>query len=188
MNAPGLSPAAGPAGPDEVLLRDVLQGDERAFRTLYRRHTPRLKRTILALVGDSTADADDVVQETWIRAVSGLPGFRGDAAFGTWLIGIGVRTSHELLRRRNRRREAAPERADPSSPPAHVGDHVDLERALATLSDQHRTVLLLHDVEGFTHGEIASQLGIAAGTSKAQLFYARRAMRTALGAPKEVTQ
>lgn len=178
--------------PDDVLVRDVLDGDEQAFRLLYRRHTPRLKQLLLRLVGEPRTDAEDVVQETWMRAVAGLSRFRGDAAFGTWLTGIGVRAASELLRRRRRRREwgDAEELAlpGPASPP---GERIDLERALAALPDRYRAVVVLHDVEGFTHEEIATRLGVAAGTSKAWLFRARRAIRSVLGdkteAPNDTT-
>jgi RNA polymerase sigma-70 factor, ECF subfamily len=168
--------------PDDVLVSDVLEGDERAFRLLYRRHTPRLKQLLLRLVGEPQADAEDVVQETWMRAVAGLPRFRGDSAFGTWLVGIGVRTASELLRRRRRRRESGdPEELALPGPAAPPGDTIDLERALAALPDRYRAVVVLHDLEGFTHEEIGTRLGVAAGTSKALLFKARRAIRAQLG-------
>lgn len=171
---------------DEVLIHGVLDGDEPSFRALYRRHTPRLLQLVLHLVGEPRADADDVVQETWLRAVSKLSSFRGASAFRTWLLGIGVRASRELLRRRSRRRETLGlDGCEPPARAAPAAGYGDLERALGTLSERHRTVLLLHDVEGFTHEEIGAQLGIAAGTSKANLFHARRAMRVALESPRE---
>jgi RNA polymerase sigma factor (sigma-70 family) len=165
----------------------VLGGNEQAFRLLYRRHTPRLRHLLLRLLGEPRADAEDAVQETWMRAVAGLPRFRGDSAFGTWLVGIGVRTAGEALRRRYRRRESGdPEELAIAAPAAGAGERIDLERALAALPDRHRAVLVLHDVEGFTHEEIAARLGIPAGTSKAWLFRARRAVRAMLGDPTEV--
>lgn len=174
---------------DDRLIHGVLDGDEHAFRALYRRHTPRLRQLVLRLVGEPHADADDVVQETWMRAVMKLSGFRGASSFRTWLIGIGVRTAHETLRRRKRRRETGSvELFEPAGSPPMVADHIDLERALASLGAPHRTVLLLHDLEGFTHEEIGRQLGIAIGTSKSHLFRARRAMRDALDHPREATR
>jgi RNA polymerase sigma factor (sigma-70 family) len=183
MNGSPLAPAS-----DDLLVHGVLGGDEQAFRLLYRRHTPRLRQLLLRLLGEPQADAEDAVQETWMRAVIGLPGFRGDSAFGTWLVGIGIRTAGETLRRRHRRREAAdPEDLAIPAPTRGPGEHIDLERALAALPDRHRAVLVLHDVEGFTHEEIAARLGVAPGTSKACLFRARRAVRAMLGDPTEVS-
>lgn len=175
--------------PDESLVGAVLDGDEAAFRLLYRRHTPRLKQLVLRVVGEPRADAEDVVQETWVRAVAALRRFRWESAFGTWLVGIGVRTASELLRRRRRRHESdGGEDAAVEHLSLPAGERVDLERALAALPDGHRAVLLLHDLEGFTHEEIGIRLGIATGTSKATLFRARRAVRALLGDTKEVSR
>jgi RNA polymerase sigma-70 factor, ECF subfamily len=168
------------AASDLDLADDVLaDGDEQAFRELYRRHTPRLFLFVLRIVGGCEADAHDVVQETWMRATARLDGFRREAAFGTWLTGIGLNVARGLLRREGRwdGLEAAPE---PWSPPAPTGERIDLERAIALLPAGYRAVLVLHDVEGLTHEEIGERLGIAAGTSKSQLSHARRAMRRLL--------
>jgi RNA polymerase sigma-70 factor (ECF subfamily) len=171
---------------DRELAERVLAGDEPAFRRLYQRHTPRLFQLALRLVGGNTAEAEDVVQDTWIKAAEKLDTFRWEAAFGTWLGAIGINLARETARRRGRRREV--EWADAAEPPAaeprqHL-EPVDLERAIAALPEGYRTVLILHDIEGYTHEEIAAQLGVAAGTTKSQLFWARRAVR-ALLAPGE---
>lgn len=167
---------------DRALAEQVMAGDELAFRQLYRRHSPRLYLFILRLLGGAEAEAEDVVQDTWLKATERLSTFRWEASFGSWLTAIGLNVARELMRRQGRRREdaigddyeiAAPE------PPSHV-DAMDLERAIRTLPDGYRTVLLLHDVEGYRHDEIAGQLGISVGTSKSQLFHARRRMRVAL--------
>lgn len=172
---------------DRTLAESVLAGDELAFRQLYGRHTPRLYCLVLRLLGGVEADAEDVVQEAWIRATDRLGSFRWEASFGSWLSAIGLNVARELLRKRGRRREdewsgdtdvAAPRPLDRLEP-------IDLERALKALPDGYRTVLVLHDVEGYRHEEIAQQLGIAAGTSKSQLFHARRAMRVLLGGKGE---
>jgi len=174
--------AAVPPLSDDALISAVLRGDEGAFRLLYRRHTPRLRQLLLRLLGNPQADADDAVQEVWMRAVTGLARFRGDSSFGTWLIGIGVRTASEWLRRRRRRHEwGDPEDFAIPAPVASPAAGIDLERAVAALPDHHRAVLVLHDVEGYTHDEIADRLGVATGTSKAWLFRARRALRVMLG-------
>jgi len=165
---------------DQALAEALLQrGDERAFRDLYARHTPRLFQVVLRVVGGAEHDAEDVVQETWIRATEKLGGFRWEAAFSTWLTGIALNVARGLLRKRGRwvEMDDAPE---PWRPPANDGDRIDLERAIALLPAGYRTVLVLHDVEGYRHEEIGEMLGIAPGTSKSQLFNARRSLRQAL--------
>ncbi len=171
-----------PAVPDRVLAQGVLAGDEASFRELYRRHTPRLYQLALRLAGGAEADAQDLVQEAWIKAVERLGGFRWESAFGTWLHAIGVNVARELARKRGRRNEV--DLAETTEPPAVAPldrvDVVDLEEAIAALPDGYRTVLVLHDVEGYTHEEIGELLGVAAGTTKSQLFRARRTVRARL--------
>lgn len=174
-----------PVAPDRALAEQVLAGDEGAFRQLYRRHTPRLHQLALRLLGGAEADAEDVVQDAWIKAVEKLDTFRWESAFGTWLHAIVVNVSREALRRRGRRQETElPEQEPPAPAPLERVEAMDLERAIAELPDGYRTVLVLHDVEGFTHEEIGEQLGIAAGTAKSQLFRARRAIRAQLAPGK----
>jgi RNA polymerase sigma-70 factor (ECF subfamily) len=160
-------------------------GEERAFRELYRRHTPRLLPLLQRLLGGSRPDAEDAVQETWIRAIRGLDGFRWDAAFGTWICGIGIHVARDAMRRRRRGREDGWDAAiDLPAPELPLGERVDLERAIAVLPDGYRAVLVLHDIEGLPHEDIAQQLEISVGTSKSQLHRARRTLR-ALLAPAE---
>ena len=169
--------------PERALAERVLAGDELAFRQLYRRHTPRLFQLVLRLVGGREADAEDAVQDTWLKASERLGTFRWECAFGTWLCAIGLNVVREQARRRSRRPEVDwPENHDPpqAAPLARV-DPMDLERAVGALPAGYRTVLVLHDVEGYTHEEIGTALGIAPGTSKSQLFWARQAVRSALG-------
>jgi RNA polymerase sigma factor (sigma-70 family) len=170
-----------PAQADRELVEAVvINGDERAFRELYRRHTPRLYQLVLRLV-ESEQDAEDIVQEAWIRATEAAANFRWESGFGTWLTGIAINRVRELLRKRNRWPALGLDAiAEPESKPEHVGERIDLERALGMLPVGYRTVLVLHDLEGYRHEEIAEQLGIAAGTSKSQLFHARRYVRTLL--------
>jgi RNA polymerase sigma-70 factor, ECF subfamily len=173
---------ADPSPSDDHLLIAVAAGDESAFRILYRRHTPLLHRVARRVLGADQRDLDDILQETWSRALRGLGGFRRDAALSTWLCGIAVRVAREALRRAGRwlgddelDRIALPE---PDPPTA---DRIDLESAIAELPPRARTIVVLHDIEGFTHQEIAAQLGIADGTSKAALSRARHALRRRLG-------
>lgn len=170
---------------DRPLVAAVLDGgDEAAFRQLYRRHSPRLFNFLLRMLGGSRRDAEDVLQETWIRVVEKLGTFRGDAAFGTWLTGVGLNMARTHLRRLGRRDEVVVEDV-PEAPvrPATTAESIDLERAISLLPDGYRTVLVLHDVEGWRHREIAAALEISDGTSKSQLFAARKWMRSYLGQP-----
>lgn len=170
---------------DRPLVAAVLaDGDETAFRRLYRRHSPRLFNFLSRVLGGSRRDAEDVLQETWIRAVERLATFRGDAAFGTWLTGVGLNMARSHLRRLSRRDEVTAELLpEPAERPAATDVAIDLERAISLLPDGYRTVLVLHDVEGWRHREIAAALDISDGTSKSQLFAARRWMRSYLGQP-----
>jgi len=166
---------------DRSLAEQVLGGDERAFRLLYRRHSPRLYLLVLRLLGGIEADAEDVVQETWLKATERLDAFRWEASFGSWLCAIGLNLARESLRRRGRRvEEPFDDSALPVPAPRERVETVDLERAIRSLPEGYRTVLILHDVEGYRHEEIAQRLGVTPGTSKSQLFHARRAMRAAL--------
>ncbi len=181
-----------PKGPhssadDRDLAEAVLvKGDEAAFRELYRRHTPTVYQLALRMLGGSTHEAEDVVQDAWIRAVTRLNGFRWESSFRTWLVGIGLNLAREVLRRRARRPMTQLEDEMPNPKQKSMdGERVDLERAIARLPDGSRAVLVLHDIEGFTHEEIGRRLGIATGTSKSQLFEARRALRSRLGGTLE---
>jgi RNA polymerase sigma-70 factor (ECF subfamily) len=163
--------------PDTGLIERVRSGDEAAFRLLYRRHTPAMYAAALRLLARHTSDAEDAVQEAWLRAVRGLGGFRGDSALRTWLVGIAIRCALEAGRRQQRYQPLGVDGrlSAPSLP------HIDLEQAIAVLADGYRHVLVLHDIEGYTHAEIAGLLDIDAGTSKSQLSRARSAVRKWLG-------
>lgn len=157
---------------------------EAAFLVLYDRHTERLYRFASRLAGPGDHEAADLVQEAWMRALEGLAGFRWGSSLSTWLCGIVFNCWRESRRRQARAQEltvieGARTMAHPPSP-----DTVPLERALAGLPDGYREVLLLHDLEGYTHEEIARHFGIVEGTSKSQLHRARRALREALGIEK----
>jgi RNA polymerase sigma-70 factor (ECF subfamily) len=142
---------------------------------------------VLRLLGGIEHDADDVVQDTWLKAVSALPRFRWESSFRTWLVGIGLNQARDTLRKRARsgRSALAPQ---PGVSPPRSEDRLDLERAIARLPDGYRTVLILHDVEGYTHPEIGERLEIAVGTSRSQLFHARRALRDLLEPPAELQE
>jgi RNA polymerase sigma-70 factor (ECF subfamily) len=183
-----MRPTASLSADDRALAEALLlRGEEGAFRELYRRHTPALYQLALRILGGSEADAQDVIQETWVRAATKMGQFRWESSLRTWLSGIAINLSREVLRRRSRRPttdlEDAPE---PSVQPVRVGDRVDLERAIAALPPGSRMVLILHDIEGYTHEEIGARLRISVGTSKSQLFAARRALRARLTSPERI--
>ena len=179
------SPASAPAtaDPDAALVRAACGGDARAFEQLYRRHVRRIYGLCRHLCGDA-ARADQATQDAFVRAWEKLATFRGEALFATWLHRL---TVHVVLgERRLLKRWVAFE--DPAEldalddaaldrPHDRTGDRLDLEAALARLPKGARTVLWLHDVEGYKHEEIAEATGIAVGTSKAQLHRARKLMK-----------
>lgn len=164
------------------LIRLAADGDARAIRTLYDRYSPRVYAVVRRIAGDDDL-AQDYAQEAWIRAIRALPTFRGDARFSTWLHRIAVNAALQALRKsetRTKREGPVPEHI-PVAP--RRGDALlqrQLERALDVLPHGMRRVLILHDVEGYTHEEIGDTLGVTSGTSKSQLFKARAKMREML--------
>jgi RNA polymerase sigma-70 factor (ECF subfamily) len=169
---------------EQLTVQRAIDGDEAAMRALWTRHAPHIDVVVRRLVGHDTDLAADIAQEVWIQIFRALPGFRGDAQFGTWAHRIAVNRTLNALRRT--RRLAALE-VDVEDDSASVEPEAEramlaqsIEDAAARLSPGARTVFLLHDVEGFTHEEIATQLGITAGGSKSQLFKARAKLRVLL--------
>jgi RNA polymerase sigma-70 factor (ECF subfamily) len=155
------------------------RGDEEAFRRLYRRHAPALYTLARRLLGADRDGAEDITQETWLRAVSRFPTFEWRSSLRSWLSAIVINCCRERWRSRT---EILIEDERYGEPPDHDPlMRVDLETALALLSPGYRAVLVLHDVMGMTHEEIAARLTIEPGTSKSQLSRARRAMRRLLG-------
>lgn len=161
---------------DSDLIRRFLDGDEAAFRALYQRHTPRLRMVITRMLGQRRDDADDVVQDTWLKGCRGMHSFNGDAKFSTWLTTIGVRAVYSRFTpNEDAHMELGDDLTGADAPDPAAG--IDLERAIASLPNHQRAVVILHDIEGFTHQEIGRQLGLATGTSKATLSRARAALR-----------
>jgi RNA polymerase sigma factor (sigma-70 family) len=157
----------------------IASGDEAAFRELYRRYTPRLQRIAAAVLDNYDHEAEDVVQETWLRAAAALRTFRWGSSLSTWLSAIAINRAREVLRGRKRWGTYATA-DDLPAPAAPVTERIDLERAVSQLPAGYRSVYELFDVEGYSHEEIAARLGIAPGTSKSQLFHARRSLRALL--------
>jgi RNA polymerase sigma factor (sigma-70 family) len=169
------------ASEDERALAEKFcrKGDESAFRALYRRHTPLLYRVAYRMA--SNADrAADIVQDTWLRAAQGLPSFRWQSSLATWLVGIVVNCSREEIRRTINDAPAQDELPESVARTSDAWLHLHLERAIAQLPEGYREVLVLYDVEGYTHDEIAQALEIEVSTSRSQLTRARAAMRASL--------
>jgi len=164
------------------LIRQACEGDGLAVRSLYERYAPRVYAVVRRIAGEDDL-AQDYAQEAWIRAIRALPTFRGDARFSTWLHRIAVNSALQALRKadtRNRREAPMPDTVSvgPAQQDVLLGDL--LERAMDQLPEGMRQVLILHDVEGYTHEEIGEFLGVTSGTSKSQLFKARAKMRDIL--------
>jgi RNA polymerase sigma-70 factor (ECF subfamily) len=164
------------------LLRKACQGDGPAVRALYEKYAPRVYAVVRRIAADDDL-AQDYAQEAWIRAIRALPTFRGEARFSTWLHRIAVNAALQAVRRdetRLNKEVPMPEFLAVHPPPGDALLSQKLEWALDLLPERMRKVLILHDVEGYTHDEIGELLGTAAGTSKSQLFKARGKMRVLL--------
>lgn len=182
------APAADAGDGDHALALAAAGGDTDAFEALYRRHSARVHGVVLRLAGWQRARAEDLVQEAFLRAWQALPGWRGEAAFGTWLHRLAVNVALMELRARRVRPaldgdddDALDAMPAPESPRHAAALAIDLERAVATLPPRARAVLVLHDIEGWTHGEIGAALDMATGSSKSQLHRARGLLRARLG-------
>lgn len=168
-----------PGGVPEVVRR-AQAGDEDAFQALYREQVGRVYAVCLRLSGDRVA-AEELTQDVFVRLWERLRSFRGESAFSTWLHRLATNVALMALRSHGRRERRVASVEDPAvydrGTPANAGEGLDLARALALLPPGAREVFVLHDVEGFGHAEVGRLLGIAEGTSKAQLFRARRLLR-----------
>ena len=175
--------------PDAELVEQARHGDERAFRALYDRTVDRVFRLAYRMAGDGEL-ARDFTQETFVRAYQRLAQFRGESAFSTWVHSIAISVTLNGLRRsaRHRGRERPLDEAHALPSPVREPEpelRGRIEAAVDGLPDIYRTVFLMHDLEGYSHGEIAASLGVAEGTSKARLFRARSKLREVLGAAME---
>ena len=176
----------------ERIAKDVARataGDRQAFEALYRIHVNRVFALCVRMTNDRSA-SEELTQDVFVRAWQKLSLFRGDSAFGTWLhrLAVNVVLNARKTEGRDRRRFGGKD-AEPDEEPAELqlaaraetpGLAMDLEQAIGMLPPGARKVFVLHDVEGFKHEEIAEQLSITTGGSKAQLHRARMLLRQAL--------
>lgn len=176
----GMAKAVKAVGTDETQLIEQAQAsDSRAFEALYRRHVDKVYGLCLRMTG-SVGEAEDCTQEAFIQAWRQIGRFRGDSAFSTWLHRIGVNTVLGRMRKSKREHDRLQAVADQVDEPpvakADTGELRDLARAVDRLPEGARHVFVLTAVYGYSHEEASGMLGIAVGTSKAQLHRARRVL------------
>jgi RNA polymerase sigma-70 factor (ECF subfamily) len=168
------------------LVDAARQGDSAAFESLYRSNRNRIYGLLWRLCGGDAALAEDMLQEAFVRAWQKLHSFRGESRFGTWLhrLSANVALSDRRIRLRRVQREVS---LDESVERTAIGERdvfadkrMDLEKAITRLPERARSVLILYDVEGYRHQEIAEMTGMAVGSSKAQLHRARKILREEL--------
>lgn len=181
-----LVPPSEPSGPSDDVAR-AAQGDRRAFERIYRTHVDRVFSVCVRMVGDR-GKAEELTQDVFVRAWEKLGTFRGDAQFSTWLHRLAVNVvlnDRDAEGRRRKRQHDGIEDMDSIAsgdvrPLPVPGLSLDLEAAIAALPAGARKVFVLHDVEGYTHEEIGTMLGVTAGGCKAQLHRARMLLRRML--------
>ena len=176
---------------DRVLVKAAQAGDADAIDTLVRRYQVRMFNFARTLTGGD-GDAEDLAQETFIRAFRGLGRFRGESSFKNWLYRIAVNVAHTHRGRRVRQAPVWERRLEADDVSEHhltshtydleesVMHREALDRALSTLSEEMRTPLILHDVEGLEYREIAEILDVPIGTIMSRIFRARQRMRPLL--------
>lgn len=176
---------------DAALAAACLSGDLRAYERLYSLHGARMKNLARNILG-STTDAEDAVQETFLKVQRSIASFRGQSSFVTWTFRILVNTCYDARRSRLRKKEVTTDderpddlpRPEPRAAVAHPSLRLALERALATLTRHQRDVFLLYEVEGFRHAEISEMLEITETASKNTLFQAKKNLRQMLEPPR----
>jgi RNA polymerase sigma-70 factor (ECF subfamily) len=163
-------------------------GDIAAFESLYRANRDRIYGLLWRICGGDPSLAEDLLQESFVRAWQKLDSFRGESRFSTWLhrLSANVALSDRRIRVRRIRHEVvmeeAVERTAIGERGVFIDKRMDLEKAIAHLPERARTVLVLFDIEGYGHAEIAEMTGMAVGSSKAQLHRARKLVRKELEA------
>ena len=190
---PAAAGEARAADPDQALVAAAAAGDRAAFEALVRRHQTRIVNYAMAIVKDP-ADAEDVAQETFIRAYRSLARFRGDSSFKTWLYTIATNAARTGLERRGRRGRVEDGSLDDEAGPLAAADvpagdadaetalvrREAIDRALAALPPDLRVAVVLRDVEGLDYKEIAAATGAPIGTVESRIFRARRRLRPLL--------
>jgi len=188
-NLAGGPSAAAVAGEDAALADACRAGDLRAYERLYAMHGVRMKNLARNVLGNPV-DAEDAVQETFLKVQRSIASFRGQSSFVTWTYRILINTCYDARRSRMRKKEVANDdseespRMEPRAPGAHPTLRMALERALEKLTRHQRDVFLLYEVEGFRHAEIAGMLEMTETASKNTLFQAKKNLRQMLEPPR----
>jgi len=179
---------------ESELFARARQGDAEAFAQLFEQYRPTLCRVVYRLVGAD--DCEDVVMESYLKAWRAIPGFRGRSALSTWLCRIARNCAIDWQRQSTRRErhhvheyeseedeapliERTPDEQQPTPErQAHLNDLGQiLQEGLAQLSDEHRTALVLREIDGLSYCNVAAATGVSIGTVMSRLFYARRRLR-----------
>ncbi len=169
---------------DEQLIQRCLNGDISAFRELYDQHKEGLFNVAMR-IHHNVQDAEDALQETFVKIFKALPGFKGECKFSTWIYKILLNTCFSSLKRKKSTAERILNLSKDELANSFVQDenpisNMILEQEIASLPVGYRSVFVLHEVEGFSHEEIAEMLEITCGTSKSQLFKAKRMLQKRL--------
>jgi len=188
--AGGASLAAVDASTEDAALASACRsGDLGGYERLYALHGARMKNLARNVLGNAS-DAEDAVQETFLKVQRSIAGFRGQSSFVTWTYRILINTCYDARRSKMRKKEVTQDdsgetpRPEPRAPGAHPTLRMALERALRQLTEHQRNVFLLYEVEGFRHAEIASMLDMTETASKNTLFQAKKNLRQMLEPPR----
>ena len=184
------------AGDDRALVKAAQRGDKQAFRALVERYQRRVVQLALGMTKDPD-EAMDIAQETFVKVHRYLPSFKGDSSFFTWTYRIAMNLCLDAQRRKGRAERVDLEEGDEAEleasmdPPsaalagpqrqtlnAELRDKI--EEALASLSENHRAILILREVEGLSYEELSKVLAIRKGTVMSRLFHARLKMQNKL--------
>lgn len=172
-------PQTAPADDDRRLAAACAKGDSAAFERVYRMHGERMKSIAFNHLGN-VSDAEDAVQETLLKVHRAAASYTGEASFSTWMVRILINTCYDALRRRKRRPEETAMEEMPLERSSHGVDdakRITLRKLLGTLTEQRRSVFTLFEIEGLSHAEIASILGITEGNSKWILFSTKKQLQ-----------
>lgn len=165
----------------DLVGRFLRDRSEKAFNDIYNSKTPRLYQIALRLTGHHVEEAQDLIQEMWVIAIRKIDLFRWESELRTWLTGILINIAREKRKKNERETQMRTSLTEVDK----VADEYtftteDLEAAIAKLPAGYKQAIILHDIEGYRHEEIASILDVSIGTSKSQLYYARKALRNYL--------
>lgn len=189
---------------DEALVARAQTGDASAFDTLVTKHSPRIYSLIYNMTSNHE-DANDLMQDVWMKAYRSIGGFRGKSQFATWVHSIAVNTSLNFLKKRGRRWTMSLDDVDNGiandkefaeltshSTPVRETDLGELQRringAMMKLTPDHRAVVTMFDIQGMAHAEIAKILGLSEGTVRSRLFYAHKQLQAWLSEFAPITK